>query len=252
VTRLFSVIWRVVPLLLLALAWEASVRFGLISALALPPLSDVLGALWDLAKDGEIARHALASFWRAGTGLLLAVATGMTAGVLMATTRPLYLLLNPLLQIFYPLPKAALIPLVIILFGLGDRSKIFLIFLGCLLPITVSTYNGLRGVDRALIWSARGLGASPLQALWEIRLPAALPDILNGIRTALSFAFLLLVTSEFLIARDGLGFLISSLGESGAYAPMFAVIIIVAAAGFTADRLFKLGMDRMLAWRSLA
>jgi NitT/TauT family transport system permease protein len=243
-------ILRLLPLALLALAWELSVRLGLVSSLILPPLSDVLAALWALLKDGEIVHHALASLWRAGAGLALAVITGITAGVAMASFRPAYLILNPLLQMFYPLPKAALIPLVIILFGLGDSSKVFLIFLGCLLPITVSTYNGMRGVDRALIWSGRGLGASPLEILWQIRLPAAMPDILNGIRTALAFAFLLLVTSEFLIARDGLGYLISSLGESGAYAPMFAVIMVVAAFGFVADRGFKLVTDHALAWRS--
>jgi NitT/TauT family transport system permease protein len=243
---------RYLPLVLFALFWEASVRLGLVSRLILPPLSEVIAALWALIRDGDIGHHVFASLWRTAAGLSLAIVVGVAAGIGMASFRPLYYLVNPLLQMFYPLPKAALIPLVIILFGLGDSSKVFLIFLGCLLPITVSTYYGLRGVDRLLLWSARGLGASPLETLWQVRLPAALPDILNGVRTAIAFAFLLLVTSEFLIARDGLGYLISSLGEAGAYASMFAVILLVSGFGFAADRGFKAVTDRALAWRSAA
>jgi hypothetical protein len=101
--------------------------------------------------------------------------------------------------------------------GLGATSKIAAIFSGCLLPIIVSAYNGARGVDQTLIWSALGLGATRRQVLWEVVLPGAVPDVMAGIRTALAIAFVLMVTSEFLVGGRGLGFLISFTGDAGAY-----------------------------------
>jgi NitT/TauT family transport system permease protein len=163
--------------------------------------------------------------------------------------RPIRLLVNPLVQIFYPMPKSALIPVVMVWFGLGDLSKIVLIFLGCILPVVVSTYNGARGVDHVLVWSAASLGASRRQILTEIVLPAAMPDILGGIRTALAFSFILMVSSEFILAKDGIGYLIATLGDGGSYAAMFACIFTVAGVGFGADRLFGLLMRRTLRWR---
>jgi NitT/TauT family transport system permease protein len=167
----------------------------------------------------------------------------------MATSRTLRMLANPLVQIFYPMPKSALIPLMLIWFGFGDLSKVVLIFLGCLLPVIVSTYNGARGVEDRLVWSARSLGASARDIVWDVRLPAALPEILNGVRTALAFAFILMVSSELIIARDGLGYMIGMLGDGGAYPFMFAVIFTVVALGFLADRAFGGLARRLLRWR---
>jgi NitT/TauT family transport system permease protein len=113
----------------------------------------------------------------------------------------------------------------------------------------VGTYNGARGVNPFLLWSASSLGASRFDVLREVVLPAALPEILNGCRTALAFSFILMVSSEFVIATDGAGFLISSLGDGGQYPAMFAVIFFVAGIGFTADRLFAALALRTLHWR---
>jgi ABC-type nitrate/sulfonate/bicarbonate transport system permease component len=240
---------RYSPLLILALVWEALVRTGLISKLVLPPFTAVMAAFETLARDPDTYTHILSSVTRAGSGLALAIVLGTTAGVLMAWYPTVRAVVNPLVQMFYPMPKSALIPVMILWFGLGDMSKVVLIFLGCLLPIVVSSFNGARGVDDVLIWSARSLGASDRKVLWQIVVPAALPEILTGIRTALAISFVLLVSSELVIARDGIGYLISGFGDGGVYDAMFACIIIVVAMGFTADRLFQLFMRRMLIWR---
>ncbi|MCC7274049.1 MAG: ABC transporter permease subunit, partial [Alphaproteobacteria bacterium] len=147
------------PLLILALAWEGMSRSGLISNYALPPLSRVLAAWWGLLHDPDSYGHAAVSLWRGATGLAAAAVLGVTLGTLMAWFRPVNALVGPIVQMFYPMPKSALIPLTILWFGIGHLSKIFLIFLGCLLPIVISTYNGVRGVDRGLLWSAASLGA---------------------------------------------------------------------------------------------
>ena len=241
--------YRYSPLLLLALMWEAAVRTGVISELILPPFSDAVKGWWALATDGGLFVQAASSLKRAAAGLALAIVFGTTAGILMAWNGTLRVFLNPLIQMFYPMPKSALIPVMILWFGLGDMSKVVLIFLGCLLPIVVSSFNGARGVEDVLIWSARSLGASRRQVLWQIIVPAAMPEILTGIRTALAISFVLLVSSEFVIARDGIGFMISGFGDEGVYDRMFACIMTVVAMGFLADRLFQLFMRRVLIWR---
>jgi NitT/TauT family transport system permease protein len=240
---------RYSPLLLVAIGWELVLRLGLVSRLALPPLGSVLAAWAELLGGGELLVNGVASVYRAALGLALAILVGGALGLAMATSRVLRTLANPLVQIFYPMPKSALIPLMLIWFGFGDLSKVVLIFLGCLLPVIVSTYNGARGVEDRLVWSARSLGAGAREIVWDVRLPAALPEILNGIRTALAFAFILMVSSELIIARDGLGYLIGMLGDGGAYPFMFAVIFTVVTLGFLADRAFGALARRLLRWR---
>src|SRR5262249_49631018 len=125
------------PLLLLAVLWEASVRLHLVSADLLPPLSAVLKAWWQLAFDPELWRSAAASLYRGGAGLALAIVVGGALGVAMAWWRPVNALVSPLVEALYPLPKSALIPVTALWLGFGDGSKILLIFLGCMLPVTL-------------------------------------------------------------------------------------------------------------------
>jgi NitT/TauT family transport system permease protein len=244
-----SALVRYLPLVILAIAWEAVARLGLVSSLALPPLSKVAAAWIDLVTDGELIGNGLASLYRAGLGLVLAILIGTALGIAMAAWRALDLLAGPLVELFYPMPKSALIPVTVLWLGFGDGSKILLIFLGCMLPVTLGAFNGARGADRVLIWSARSMGAGRLRVLRDVVLPSALPELLNGIRTALALAFILLVSSELIVAQQGLGYLIGFLGASGAYEGMFAVVLTVAMLGFLADRAFGRVMRRALQWR---
>src|SRR6201982_4210789 len=119
---------RYVPLLLLALAWETGARSGLISALALPPLTSVLAAWVELLKDGELISNGAASLWRAAAGLALAIVIGAALGIFMAWWRPVNVLLSPLVEIFYPMPKSALIPVTVLWLRFGHGSAVFLFF----------------------------------------------------------------------------------------------------------------------------
>jgi len=244
-----SPLTRYLPLLLLALAWEIAPRVGLVSPLALPPLSAVVVAWVDLLRDGELITNGASSLYRAGAGLALAIVVGALLGIFMAWWRPVNALLGPLVELFYPMPKSALIPVTVLWLGFGDGSKILLIFLGCMLPVTLGAFNGARGSERVLVWSARSMGASRLRVLWDVVLPSAMPELLNGIRTAIALAFILLVSSELIEARKGLGSLIGYLGANGSYEGMFAVVLTVALLGFTADRAYQLLMQRVLQWR---
>ena len=223
-----KVLLRYLPLALLALAWEACARFELVSSSALPSLTKVAAAWWDLAKSGDLVENGAASLWRAGAGLAIAIVVGAVLGIGMATWRAADVALGPLVDMFYPLPKSALIPVTALWLGFGD---------------------GARSSERTLIWSARSLGASRLRMLRDVIVPSAMPEMLSGIRTALAISFVLLVASELIVARAGLGYLIGFLGSNGTYDSMFAVVLTVAFLGFVADRIYLLIMRRALAWR---
>lgn len=242
-------LFRYLPLLLLALLWELASRAGLVSSSALPPLSDVFVSWVDLVREGELTANAGASLYRGGMGLLLAIVVGGSLGIFMAWWKPVNVLFSPLVEIFYPLPKSALIPVTVIWLGFGDGSKILLIFLGCMIPVTIGAFNGARSSEQTLVWSARSMGAGRLRMLWDVVVPSALPELLNGIRTALALSFILLVSSELIVAREGLGYLIGFLGANGSYDAMYAVVLTVAFLGFGADRAYQMVMKRMLQWR---
>jgi ABC-type nitrate/sulfonate/bicarbonate transport system permease component len=258
---------RYLPLLILAAVWELAADSGLVSQLALPSLHDVLASWWDLLLpttpdpatsfaatltwvfSGDLVTNTLDSMWRLSAGLSMAIVIGSLLGVLMAWFRVFDAIMNPIVQVFYPMPKSALIPVTVLWLGFGHWSKIVLIFIGCMLPVTLSAYNGARGTEQALVWSARSLGASRRKTLFEVVLPSALPDLLAGIRTALALSFILMVSSELIVARSGLGYMIGWLGDGGVYDAMFAVTLTVAALGFAADRGYLMLMKRVLSWR---
>jgi ABC-type nitrate/sulfonate/bicarbonate transport system permease component len=240
---------RYSPLLLLALGWEVVARLELVSNTALPPLTAVVASWIDMLKDGELLSNGVSSLYRAFAGLALAVVVGGTLGIVMAWWKPVNVLLSPLVEIFYPLPKSALIPVTVIWLGFGDGSKILLIFLGCMLPVAIGAFNGARGSEQALVWSARSMGASRLRMLWDVVLPSAMPELLNGVRTALALSFILLVSSELIVAQRGFGYLIGFLGANGSYDAMYAVVLTVAFLGFAADRIYLVITKRALAWR---
>lgn len=244
-----AVLWRYTPLFLIAAAWEIAPRSGMLDAALLPPFSQVMGALGRLIVDPGLYVNAAASLMREIAGLGLAVIVGIALGIVMAWFAPVRIVVNPLVRCIYPMPKSALIPVMIMWLGLGHLAKIGLIFLGCLLPVIISSYNAARGVDTVLIWSAQNAGASRREILTEIVLPASMPEILAGVRTALALSFVLLVSSEFLMAREGLGYMIAFLGEGGIYDAMFATVLLVSGIGFAADRAYLAFMRRVLAWR---
>lgn len=241
--------FRYLPIVLVALAWELIAHFNLVDTLALPPLSKVVAAWLDLIRDGELIDNGKASLYRGFAGLALAVVVGGGLGLTMARWRLLDMFVNPLVELFYPLPKSALIPVTVLWLGFGDGSKILLIFLGCMIPVTIGAYNGARGSDHVLVWSARSMGAGRLRLMWDVIVPSALPELLNGVRTALALSFILLVSSELIVSQKGFGYLIGYLGSTGAYEGMYAVVLTVAFLGFAADRIYQFFVQWLLQWR---
>lgn len=238
-----------IGLLVLALLWELAPRIGLVRMDSLPPLSEIFMAWLELARTGELWAHASTSLLRAVAGVAIAIAAGAVLGIAMAAWTPVRVIFRPLMEAFYPVPKSALIPVTSLWLGLGDASKVTLIALGCILPVAIGAYNGARGCERVLIWSSRALGASKLRTLIDVVAPSALPELLNGIRTALALSLVLLVSSELIVAKSGLGYLIGFLGGSGIYDAMFAVVLTIAVFGLIVDRLYIRYTRSMLSWQ---
>ena len=243
---------RLLPLVVLAAAWQAASSSGLLPKAVLPSFWEVAAALGSLVRSGEIFPHTVASFARAGAGFGIAVIGGIALGLVMARVRAVQRAVEPVLLLIYPVPKPALIPLFMIWLGIGDASKVTVIALACLLPVVVATFNGARSVDDMLLWSARARGTSERRLLWRVVLPAALPQIAAGVRTAIAIAIIVLVSSEFISAETGLGYLIFSYGGVGADDAMLAVVIYLAVLGYLLDRFYLAGLRRLLSWHAFA
>jgi ABC-type nitrate/sulfonate/bicarbonate transport system permease component len=239
------------PVVLLVAAWDLASRTGVLSPSLAPSPGATFAALWMLISSGDLAYHAAMSLYRQMTGLALSVVVGVLFGIGMARIEWMRVFFRAPITFIYPLPKTALIPILLVWFGLGHLPQIAAVFLGCLLPIVISAYNGARGVDAQLVWSARSLGASRSSVMRKVVFMAALPDILSGMRTALALSWLLLISTEMIIAQQGLGYLVSFYGEGGFYANMFAAVLVVVMLGYFSDRGFLALLRRTLRWRAL-
>ena len=249
--RIGNGLFYYLPVVLLVMAWDLSLRVGILSQEIAPSPGATADALVSMFASGDLTANARISLFRELSGLAISVVVGVIVGVGMARIEWFRILIRPSITFLYPMPKSALIPILLLWFGLGHMSKIAAVFLGCLLPMVISSYNGARGVEPQLIWSARSLGASRTRVIFKIILMAALPDIMSGVRIAVALSWLLLVSAEMMISQNGLGYLISYYGETGDYANMFAAVSVVIALGYFSDRFFLMIMRRILRWREM-
>ena len=242
----FAARWYSVPLVLAV--WEALARTGVISKRLMPSLVEIALAAWDALMSGNLLFHASISLGRALTGYALAIAAGVLLGVAMARSRLFDALFEPLFSFGYPVPKIALYPIFIFAFGFGSLSKVMLIFLECLYPITVNAFYGMRSIDRVHVWAARNMGASQRQIFWRVLLPGAAPSIFAGLRIALPISLIVVIITEMIGESRGLGYYISYASASFEYATAFAGVAAVAVIGFTLDRLLVWLRTRLIFW----
>jgi len=249
-TRIVRAMFRYYPVWLLLAAWEAIARAGLVDPMFMPPFSAALRTtINELFGSGELLTHVGYSFARAGAGFGLAALVGITLGIFMGRLRAVESFVDPLISAIFPTPKLALFPLMMVLLGIGDASKVALVFLGCFFPIVINTYTGVKNVDEYFIWNARTKGANSRQVLLSVVFPAALPYIFAGLRVATSTAFLLTVASELIASNEGLGFIILYAQRSFNPELMFGAILLVATLGFAVDRLLLAVGRRLFSWQ---
>lgn len=238
---------KLTPLLVVALAWQlASGR--VVTAAVLPPFTAAAAEAVALPADPRFARFAGDTLLRGFAGVLVAVVVAVPTGLAMARNDRVRAALDPVVSLTYPVPKSPLIPIVIFWLGAGNLSRIVLAVIGSVLPILLSAFNGAREVDRELVWSARSMGVSGFDEVARVVLPAALPTVLTGVRIGLIFSFIIIVSSEMIMAQTGLGVLVVEFGQFGEYAKVFGVVIWIAGLVAGLDRLYLLVTGRLLAW----
>jgi ABC-type nitrate/sulfonate/bicarbonate transport system permease component len=236
------------PIVILVVIWQALSSLGVINEKTMPSPLAIAAAGADLIADGEIFRHLLVTVYRAELGLLLGVVLGVGLGLAMARIPAVYGLSYPIVALTYTLPKTALIPIVFLWLGVGDASSIFVVFVGAFVPIVITTYHGAEAVPQLYVWSARSMGVSKRRVLWTIIFPAALPQILNGVRIAQAFSIVIVISAEMVASYVGVGRFIFVYGEAGNYNFMFAAIFLVILTAFILDQLFLLLRNRILIW----
>jgi NitT/TauT family transport system permease protein len=213
-----------------------------------PTALEAIRAIPSLLGDREALVNIAASLRRMAIGLSLAVVFAIPLGLMMGRIRGVASFFNPLLMVIYPVPKAALMPVIMLWLGVGDVSKTLVIFLGVSLPIIYHSFQGARAVEEKMLWSGAAMGLSPAQRMVRIVLPAALPEILTGCRTGLVLALITMVTSEMIARQSGAGNILFNALDMGQYDTVFAMIIVIGAMGIILDAAFERLRRSLVKW----
>jgi len=245
---------RLLPFVLIAavlLGWELVARSGLWSPLLFPSLASIAYEFGLFLSRSDRLVEAWYSLYRALGGFALAAVVGVALGMLMGRSAFVAGLLEPLFSGTYAVPKLALFPIFIFVFGIGSLSKVALVFLECLYPIVIITSQGARSVERVLLWSAQNMGASRAEILRRIVIPATAPFIFAGFRVALPVAMIVVVITEMISSADGLGYQVIYALSSLKTDRMLALVVVIALLGWLLDRALVVLRDRLVYWEKL-
>lgn len=233
---------------LLILVWQLAAQAGWLSSRILPEPWAVLKAAWRLAVSGELWVHLGVSGGRAASGFAVGGSLGLLLGLLTGTFRHAETLLDTTLQMVRNIPALALIPLVILWFGIDESAKLFLVSVGVFFPIYLNTFHGIRSVDKGLIEMARSYGLSGWPLYRDVILPGALPSILVGVRFALGLVWVLLIVAETISAQSGIGYMTMNAREFLQTDVVLVGILLYALLGKAADALARLLERYWLRW----
>lgn len=240
----------VVPLGLVVI-WEAAVRLGWASAHLLPPPSELVVTLSDLASSGELLGHIGVSGLRVLAGFAIGAVLALVVGAAVGLSRELEAYLDPSFQALRAIPSLAWVPLLLLWLGIDEAPKITLIALGAFFPVYLNLVAGIQNVDRKLVEVGGIFGVKGWRLIVRIFLPAALPNLLTGLRTGLSLAWMFLVAAELIAATRGLGYLLTDGREMARADLVIVAIIVLALLGKLSDSVLQLAERRLLAWRDV-
>jgi sulfonate transport system permease protein len=230
------------------LLWQVSSSQGWVNPAVFPPLDLILSALWNGLVSGALLDDIAISFQRSGIAFVAAVGIGIPLGLFMGQIRAVEQALDPILQLFRQTSALALYPVFILLLGLGETSKVFVIFWATLFPILLATIGGVKEVDNKLIEMARTYGARPLTIFRRVILPASVPAIFVGLRLSATTALLLLIAAEMIGANKGIGFQVMNAQYNFQIPLMFAAILLLAFLGLAANALLVLLQRKLCRW----
>jgi ABC-type nitrate/sulfonate/bicarbonate transport system permease component len=238
----------VVVLALLLWGIEEAVNYGLVKRSLMPAPSDIGLVLWDLFADGEVAGPLSETLARLGIGFAIGAALAIVMGLAMGYWPRLYALFEPLVELLRPIPKAALVPPLVLFLGVDNAMKITSVALAVFFPVLINTAQGARGVDPVLINTAQTLGVGSFSLLRKVILPASAPFICAGIRLSIALGLILAVISEMIAGTGGIGFLIIDMQRAFRIRQMYAWIVILAVVGYLLNVLLVIAEQRILFW----
>jgi NitT/TauT family transport system permease protein len=251
VNRIARRIEKVLPALsivIVLVAWEVIVRWRGIEPIFLPAPSSIAVYMWRMLADGTLEYNLGITLLRIFAGFLVAAVTGVALGLLMGVSKIVSRVADIWIAALYPLPKISLIPLLIIWLGTGEIYRVVISAVTAFFPIVISTYSGIRQVDRGLIKAAEDLGASPRQVQLKIVIPAAMPSILAGLQLGMGVTIILIVAAEMIggSSQSGMGYLLISAGQVMETEKVFASLVVLAIMGAVIIK-FQQWIDRKLA-----
>ncbi|MDR1423557.1 MAG: ABC transporter permease [Azoarcus sp.] len=231
------------------LLWEFAPRLGFVDPAFLPPISQVLATGWKLLANGQLPRHFAASLGRSLAGFALAIVIAIPLGLAIGRHRLFAQAVNPLLEIFRNTAALALLPVFILFLGIGETSKVAIVFYGCFWPILLNTITAVVTVDPLLIKSARTMGLSPVRLFRKVILPASVPTIFVGVRLAGAVSVLILIAAEMVGAKSGLGYLIIYSQYNFQVPEMFLGIVCITLVGLLINFLLVALERRLTVWK---
>ena len=235
----------------LLIVWEAVVRAGLVSAHQLPPPTELLTTLVQLAGNGTLLEHIGISSVRVLIGFLIGTGLAIVVGAAVGLSRRAEALLDPTFQALRAIPSLAWVPLLLLWLGVDEAPKIALIAIGAFFPVYLNFVAGIQNVDRKLVEVGGIYGLTGWRLIARIFLPSALPNLFTGLRTGLALSWMFLVAAELIAASRGLGYLLTDGRESGRADLVIVAIIVLALLGKTSDSLLRWLEDRLLDWRDV-
>ncbi|WP_151446656.1 ABC transporter permease [Lacisediminimonas profundi] len=236
------------PLALL-LAWEVAARTGGIDTRFFPAPTVIGQKALTMAASGELWEHLSASLLRLLLGSLLGGIPALALGILMGLYRPIRVAIDPLIAATYPIPKSAILPLILLIFGLGESSKIVMVALGVFFPVVINTLTGVLQIDRIYLDVGKNFGASRWQTFRTIALPGAMPSIMAGIKLGVGMGLILIAIAEMVGAKTGIGFMIWDAWQVLSVEIMYVGLVMIAILGFLITLLLNEVEMLVLPWR---
>ena len=230
---------RVSSILTFLFVWETSVHFGFVKPFLVSAPSSILREMYDMTLSGVLPGHIAASMKRVLTGYVIALGTGIILGGLMGWFRWLDDLLDPLVELFRPVSPLAILPLAILWLGIGETSKIFIVWYACVFPVLLNTYAGVRSVSKSSVEAALTLGADSDEMLRRVIFFNSLPMAMTGARISFSVAMIVIIASEIIASSEGLGYLILTAQQTFHTEELYVGIVTIAIIGFVGDRILR-------------
>jgi ABC-type nitrate/sulfonate/bicarbonate transport system permease component len=234
----------------LLLAWELAAQSGLIDVRFFPAPSAIILKLIEMARSGELTENVLISLERIVLGFLLGGVPAIVIGIAMGIWRPVRALVDPLIVATYPIPKSSLLPLILLIFGLGEMSKVVMVAIGVFYPMAINATAGVLQINQIYLDVGKSFKASPWDTFRTIALPGALPFIMTGVKLGAGLALILIAVAEMVGAKSGIGYMIWSAWETFAVAKMYVGLFVIALIGFAISLLLNEIERRVIRWKA--